>query len=143
MKTIPSHWLGTTLVKNDSQLDIEFIEDCVKYINNKLDIKLTLLSITDDPIIARRWLGLYTVNQKKVNVILDKSYVDRTYLSRYTNYKMYHETIKEYFFSILAHEMRHCWQDKNGWDMRDSKVIEVDAETFQYNTLKEWRSDQR
>lgn len=121
---------------------------------------LTNLKLPDQVIIKNKSVGR-TVGQwgwyfpKPLNkIVLIVPRVIRPgghrYLSRYTKVWCTINSRAEFVVSVLAHELRHCWQWQN-WDTPLSRwklkhgdflarqVREVDAERFEYTQTAAWR----
>ena len=47
---------------------------------------------------------------------------------------------KEAFVWILAHEVRHVWQRRQGYRCNGSGKLELDADEFALTTLEKWRN---
>lgn len=96
-----------------------------------------------------RW-GWYYISDGKVVIIVPRR-ITRPHASirRYSRRKLIITSRADFLVAILAHEMRHAWQEKHwrtpasqwklGKDRLGKFAREADAEHYECDTIQKWR----
>ena len=92
--------------------------------------------------------GWYIAAHRKIIIIVPRV-IDMTYHGRkpFTKLPSVISNRAEFLVSVLAHELRHAYQDQVlGWNMYDKSrpnlvKLESDAEKYEYALLAEWKRE--
>lgn len=107
---------------------------------NEIEIDEIVIKNKKDGKEFGQW-GWYFPGQKRIVLIVPRTWTSRTVRKRYLNVGMVLHTRYDFVIAVMAHELRHAWQYQidGAEKWKASRFArEVDAEMFESQQIREW-----